>query len=148
MLQVPSLTDSPEACMSKLCYHNFRSILCHCWVGSASSLCLQHFMILPLTPGYTLLPWRLKETSLKTFPGILRSNGSDVRSALICNVVLVTTRTTVPKQGWDQGLADHMLWFSGWESRMVSKTKPRVDIIKATNEKCWERLIFPILPTV
>ncbi len=66
-------------------------ILYHCRLGSASSLCLRHFMIKPLSPGWTLLPWRLRETSLMTFPGILGRNCTDLRPALIAQVVLVTT---------------------------------------------------------
>lgn len=46
-------------------------MLNHDRCGSASSACLQHFMIQPLTHACTSLSWRLKEPSLMTFQGIL-----------------------------------------------------------------------------
>lgn len=76
-------TSPQTACQSRLPHLNCYFMLNHDWRGSASSACLQHFMIQPLTPACTSLPWRLKETSPMTFPGILRERlllGSKISS--------------------------------------------------------------------
>lgn len=109
-------------------------------------------MIWPLTPGCSLLPWRLDETSLMTFPGILRrSCCSDLRSALMTTAALVNTGNG--HKSWTQGSYSEVR-----ATRVGSQGESKVRAIKGSqgsqiltlsqqqmkNAGKWHWLIFPI----
>lgn len=143
MLQLISLTEK-RACPD-------------CVIITFTSSCITAGLDLPLHCVYNILwsnPWTLdvlychgdsRRPPLwlsQEFP----SGCSDLRSAPIATVVLVTTGNRVTQQSSNQDLGGkaHMRWFPGCKLRTANKTQPRVDIIKTTDEKCWEMVLVDL----